>query len=73
MNEWELPQLSLPACQWLVSQIPKTYVAECIRGTFFADSIREDGPQMDAWWLELMDEVDKRFRTLGPSTIEWTQ
>jgi len=48
-------------------------VAECIRGTFFADSIREDGPQMDAWWLELMDEVDKRFRTLGPSTIEWTQ
>ena len=44
--------------------------AECIRGSFFADSIREDGPQMDKWWLELMDHVDQRFRTMGETTIE---
>ncbi len=46
--------------------------AECIRGSFFTDSIRPDGPQMDKWWLELMDEIDKRYRTMGESTIEWT-
>jgi hypothetical protein len=44
--------------------------AECIRGSFFTDSIRPDGAKMDAWWLELMDEVDRRYRTMGPSTIE---
>src|SRR5260221_9274987 len=38
--------------------------AECIRGTFFTDSIRKDGPQMDHWWLELMDQIDKRYRTM---------
>lgn len=47
--------------------------AECIRGSFFTDSIRPDGPQMDRWWLELMDEIDKRYRTMGESTIEWTE
>jgi hypothetical protein len=47
--------------------------AECMRGTFFTDSIRSDGPQMDRWWLELMDEIDKRYRTMGEATIEWPQ
>lgn len=46
--------------------------AECIRGSFFTDSIRPDGPQMDRWWLELVDEIDKRYRTMGESTVEWT-
>jgi len=45
---------------------------ECIRGTFFTDSIRPEGPQMDNWWLELIDEVDRRYRTLGETTVEWT-
>ncbi|MSP24267.1 MAG: hypothetical protein EXR75_03695 [Myxococcales bacterium] len=47
--------------------------AECIRGTFFTDSIRPDGPQMDKWWLELMDDVDQRFRTMGESVVESTE
>jgi hypothetical protein len=47
--------------------------AECIRGTFFTDSIRPDGPQMDAWWLELMDYVDQHYRTMGESQIQWPQ
>jgi hypothetical protein len=46
--------------------------AECIRGTFFADSLRPDGPQMDNWFLEVMDEVDRRYRTMGETNIEWT-
>lgn len=45
--------------------------AECIRGSFFTDSIRPDGPQMDKWWLELMGEIDKRYRTMGESTVDW--
>jgi len=45
--------------------------AECIRGSFFTDSIRPDGPQMDRWWLELMGEIDKRYRTMGESTVDW--
>jgi hypothetical protein len=47
--------------------------AECIRGNFFADSIREEGPQDDAWWLELMDYIDQTYRTMGESTVTWTE
>ncbi|MCA9620611.1 MAG: hypothetical protein KC731_16425, partial [Myxococcales bacterium] len=47
--------------------------AECIRGSFFADSIREDGPQMDNWWLELMDHIDQKYRTMPETTLEWPQ
>jgi hypothetical protein len=47
--------------------------AECIRGTFYTDSVRDKGPKMEGWFLELMDEIDKRYRTMPPSDIEWTQ
>lgn len=46
---------------------------ECIRGTFFTDSAREDGVQNEQWWLELMDYVDQNFRTMGESEIEWAE
>ena len=46
--------------------------AECIRGTFFADSPRPDGAQLDTWWRELIDHIDQRYRTMPESTIEWT-
>ena len=45
--------------------------AECFRGTFFADSVRADGPQLESWWLELMDYVDQRFRTMGEGDTDW--
>jgi hypothetical protein len=51
---------------------PGEVEAECIRGTFFTDSVREHGPKMESWWLELMDEVDRRFRTMPEAEIEWT-
>ena len=47
--------------------------AECIRGTFFTDSVRETGAQDEAWWLELMDYVDAHYRTMGESNTQWTE
>jgi hypothetical protein len=44
-----------------------------LQGTFYADSVRGDGPQMEEWFLELMDHVDQRFRTMGPSEIDWSE
>jgi hypothetical protein len=52
---------------------PGAVEAECIRGTFYTDSVREHGPKMEAWFLELMGEIDKRYRTLGPSEVEWVE
>ena len=46
---------------------------ECIRGTFFTDSAREDGVQNEQWWLELMDYVDQNYRTMGESVVDWTE
>ncbi|MBN4050344.1 hypothetical protein JYT28_01160, partial [Desulfobulbus sp. AH-315-M07] len=47
--------------------------AECIRGTFFMNSLRPDGPQMESWWLELIDHIDQNYRTMGESMVEWTE
>lgn len=45
---------------------------ECLRGTFFADSVSPDRAQDETWWLALMDYVDKNFRTRGESEVDWT-
>lgn len=47
--------------------------SECIRGTFFTDSVREKGPKIESWWMELVDEIDTRYRTMPETTIEWTE
>jgi len=47
--------------------------AECLRGQFYTDSPREGGVQAETWWLELMDEVDRKFRTLGESEVDWVE
>ncbi|AKT40160.1 hypothetical protein [Chondromyces crocatus] len=47
--------------------------AECLQGTFYGDSVREQGPQMEQWMLELMDHVDQRFRTLGETEVNWAE
>ncbi len=46
---------------------------ECYRGSFYADSPRKGGVQASKWWLELMDEVDRRYRTMPSSTVEFTE
>jgi hypothetical protein len=45
---------------------------ECIRGTFYMDSAREGGAKMDAWFTEVVQYVDKNYRTLPPSDVEVT-
>jgi hypothetical protein len=49
--------------------------AECIRGTFYTDSVRPNGAKIESYFLELMDWVDTNpmFRTMAPSDIEWTE
>lgn len=51
-------------------RVGKTGEAECIRGNFFTDSVRETGFKGETWWLELMDWVDGKFRTMGPEVVE---
>ncbi len=58
-------------CRWQEGKTAE-HRAECLRGTFYADSVRPEGPQMDAWLLELMDHIDQSYRTMGETTIEWT-
>lgn len=47
--------------------------AECVRGTFFTDSVREKGPKMEQWWMEMVDEIDKRYRTMPETEIDWVE
>lgn len=54
-------------------RIGKTGVPECIRGTFFTDSVKKDGAKIESWWLELMKYVDDNYRTMPPSEVDWTE
>jgi hypothetical protein len=47
--------------------------AECLRGTFFGDSVRKTGAQDETWWLELMSYIDQNYRTLGETQIDWVE
>lgn len=42
----------------------------CLRGTFYVDSWREDGPQIETGLIELMQYVDETYRTRPPADIE---
>jgi S-formylglutathione hydrolase FrmB len=44
----------------------------CIRGTFYADSWREDGPMMESSLIELMQHIDDTYRTRPPLEVEET-
>lgn len=56
---------------------PTTNAPECIRGTFYLNEHRQvDGHPiglLDDWFEELMTYIDKNYRTLGPSDIDWTE
>ena len=47
--------------------------AECIRGTFFGQSPLAQGAKMEDFWLELMEHVDKTYRTMGDAEVMWTE
>lgn len=44
----------------------------CIRGTFYADSWRDDGPMMESALLELIEYIDDNYRTREPVVVEET-
>jgi hypothetical protein len=46
---------------------------ECYRGSFYADSPRKGGVQASKWWLELMGEIDQRYRTMPSAEVEMTE
>ena len=43
---------------------------ECIRGTFYMNSARPDGSQLDDWFEEVNEYIDKNYRTMPPSDID---
>ncbi|MBN1773114.1 MAG: hypothetical protein JXB32_17745 [Deltaproteobacteria bacterium] len=48
------------------------YERECIRGTFYTDSIRPEGPQMETILFELMDYIDETYRTKASEDVTET-
>jgi hypothetical protein len=47
--------------------------AECIRGTFFGQSPMAQGAKMEDFWLELMEHMEKNYRTMGDSEVIWVE
>ncbi|MDB4941745.1 MAG: uncharacterized protein JWP97_1279 [Labilithrix sp.] len=45
---------------------------ECVRGTFFMNSARPEGPQLDDWFEEVMEYVDRNYRTMKPADVDVT-
>ena len=43
---------------------------ECVRGTFYMNSVRPDGAQLDSWFDEVIDYVDHNYRTLPASDVD---
>lgn len=31
------------------------------------------GVQFEPWWIELMDNIEQRFRTMSESEVDWTE
>jgi hypothetical protein len=58
-------------CRW--QKQGQGYKPECLRGTFFTDSVMSQGSQDESWWLDLVDYIDNNFRTLGEAEIDWTE
>jgi S-formylglutathione hydrolase FrmB len=42
----------------------------CIRGTFYADSWRDDGPMMESSLMELIQHIDDNYRTRQPIVVD---
>lgn len=46
---------------------------ECVRGTFYVDSVRDKGPKIDAYFLDLMKHIEGKYRTMGTTEIDEVQ
>jgi hypothetical protein len=45
---------------------------ECVNGSFYKNS-PNIGPQIDDYFMDLMKDVDVKYRTMGPSEVEVTR
>jgi hypothetical protein len=45
---------------------------ECIRGTFWQDSPHTNGAHLDSWFMEVVDHIDKSYRTMPAAEVEVT-
>ncbi len=55
-----------------IGQLPG-FERECARGTFYVNGkgfLPGEGPRYGDAFFELMDEIDRRYRTLGPAEVE---
>lgn len=43
---------------------------ECVNGTFYVNSVRKDGPQIDNYFLDLMKYIDGKYRTMPAADVE---
>jgi hypothetical protein len=43
---------------------------ECVRGTFYMNSSRPGGPQLDSWFEEVVDYIDTNYRTMGAADVD---
>ncbi|MBZ5544058.1 MAG: hypothetical protein LAO07_10315, partial [Acidobacteriia bacterium] len=59
-------------CRMPVGADGKPGKPECIRGTFYLDSNRPDGPKMDQWFDEVIDYMDTNYRTMPAADVEVT-
>ena len=46
---------------------------ECVNGTFYVNSVRPGGPQIDNYFMDLIQYVDGHFRTLAPKDLDVTE
>jgi hypothetical protein len=60
-------------CRMATAANGKAGKPECIRGTFYLDSNRPDGPKMDQWFDEVITYVDQNYRTMGPADVDVTE
>ncbi|HEY1696793.1 MAG TPA: hypothetical protein VGG39_31750 [Polyangiaceae bacterium] len=56
---------------------PVSNLPECIRGTFYLNSNRQQNGhaigQLDSWFEEVVQYIDANYRTMGPSDVDFTE
>jgi len=51
----------------------ETQQPECIQGGFYLDSVRPNGPKFDTWFDEVVQYIDKNYRTMPASDVTVTE
>jgi hypothetical protein len=46
--------------------------SECLNGTFYVDG-PGGGAKLESWMLEMMSDIDSKYRTMGESEVDWPE